>query len=571
MKAPLMSTAVCDFDIAIHVKPEFPWVQTIEATACSYLTARGFPPKLVEQTSGAIVEAAEQLIALCIERNAAIPFKVGFAWKDEVVQVNFVYDASIPLNPHQEPDYEVPSAEEDSEDTLEGLWLHIIKRTMDRVFFRIDGKRASLVMMRYCRAERQSRKLWVMGLAPKLRADLVIEHSSVKAGHLQVGDAIIHDTRTQKVFKLSPSDTFILNRLDGKNTLEDIYLDHAVERGPISPEHVKRLYETLEAAGMLAGASNGAGWRERWRRWLSPSFSIPHPDAAVAWVHRHVGFMFHPVGIVALVLIGLSGLIPLFMNKNAIVHIFQHNDNMLLQSTAMIAMAYLLLLAHAALHEFAHGVTCKHFGGRVYKLGIMRYMAMFIFFCDTTSAWTFPEKSQRIWVSLAGPLVSWAFFGVIAWCAGLTAASGSSWADFWMAITIMNAFGLAMNFNPLIRMDAYYMLIDWTGIPNLRKKSFNYLKAVLIGWIKRSHLSVKSSLSPHEKRIYVSYGVLSVFMSVFFILLPFWRLVNLWMTNRYFTVWGVMVSMVVALFVGGMVLKAHGMLYAARHREYKIL
>jgi putative peptide zinc metalloprotease protein len=444
-----MKSAVPEFDIVIIVRPEFPWVKTIEDTTRSYLTARAFPGKLIDQTGAAVVEAAEQLIALCTEQNASAPFEVGFAWKDELVQVYFIYDASIPLNPHQESDYEVPSAEADSEDTLEGLWLHIIKRTMDRVFFRIDGNRASLVMMRYCRPEQQARQLWVMGLTPKLRKDLLIEYQKDKANGRQQGNAIIYDTRSQKVLKLSPSDVFILSRLDGKNTLEDVYLEHSVELGPISPEHVKRLYETLEAADMLAGAYEGEQGKKRLRRWLSPTFSIPRPDAAVTWVYRHTRFMFHPLSIAVMILIGLSGLIPLFMNRNAIVHIFQHIDNLFLQNPAMIAIIYLGMLIHVVLHEFAHGVTCKHFGGLIRKLGIMWYMAMFIFFCDTTSAWTFPKKSHRIWVSLAGPLVSWTIFGITAWCAGITAASGSAWAALWIALTIMGAFGLLMNFNPL--------------------------------------------------------------------------------------------------------------------------
>jgi putative peptide zinc metalloprotease protein len=573
MSSPEVKGAASEFDIAIHVKPELPWLQSVEVVACSYLTVRAFPRKLIEQISEAIGEAAEQLTAVCIERDVVTPFEVGFAWQDEVLQVHFVYGASIPLNPHQELDYEVPSVgkDSDSDDTLAGLWLHIVKRTMDRVFFRVDGKRASLVMMKYCRAEWQSRQLWVMSLTPRLRADLAIEHQAVKAGLPQSGDSIIHDTRGQKVLKLSPSDTFILSRLDGKKTLEEIYLEHSVELGPISPEHVKRLYETLEAAGMLEGIFGEEQGKARWERWLSPTFSIPRPDAAVTWVYRHTRFMFHPLGVSALVLIGFSGLIPLFANRHAIASTFQHIDALFLQFPLMIVLAYFFMFVDVALHEFAHGATCKHFGGRIRKLGIMWYLAMFIFFCDTTSAWTFPKKSQRIWVSLAGPLVSWAFFGVTAWCAGLTAASGSPWAVLWIVLTFMYAFSLVMNFNPLIRMDAYYMLMDWTEIPNLQKKSFDYLKAVILGWARRPRTTAEPAPSAREKRIFVAYGVLSAIMSFVFIVLPFWRLADLWLAHRHFTVWGVMTLIVVALVIGGMLFNAHALIHAARHREYKIL
>jgi putative peptide zinc metalloprotease protein len=259
------------------------------------------------------------------------------------------------------------------------------------------------------------------------------------------------------------------------------------------------------------------------------------------------------------------------VNRHAVASIFQRIDALFLQFPLMIVLAYLLMFVDAALHEFAHGATCKHFGGRIRKLGVMWYMAMFIFFCDTTSSWTFPKKSQRLWVSLAGPLVSFAFFGITAWCTGMTAASGSPWTALWLSLTLMGAFGLVMNFNPLLRMDAYYMLVDWTGIPHLQKKSFAYLTAGILGWMKGQPSPAESAPSPREKRIYAVYGILSAFMSFFFILLPFWRLADLWIANRHFTIWGGMAFIVVALVIGGMLFKTYEILYAARHREYKIL
>jgi putative peptide zinc metalloprotease protein len=198
-------------------------------------------------------------------------------------------------------------------------------------------------------------------------------------------------------------------------------------------------------------------------------------------------------------------------------------------------------------------------------------MAMFIFFCDTTSAWTFPKKSQRVWVSLAGPLVSWAFFGVTAWCAGVTAATASPWAVLWILLTVMNGFGLAMNFNPLIRMDAYYMLIDWTGIPNLQKKAFDEIRTRMTGWMKKRRDTGKLWPTAQERRIFLIYGVLSAAMSFLFIILPFWQLAELWRVHRQFTVWGVMTLIAVALLIGNMLFKAHGLMHAARHKEYKIL
>jgi len=566
----MMKIDVSEFDVVLRVKPDLTWTGLIASTVRSYSKSRNYPSRLVDDLIAAVGEAIEQLISLCVGSNISTPFEVGFLWQDEAVQVHLVYDASIPLNPYKEPDYEVPSLGGHSDPSLEGLWLHLIKHTMDRVFFRLDGRKASLVMMKYYREERLARQLWFMGLMPALRADLLIEGLPEEAGQPKTGGAIIHDSRGRAVFRLSPSDLFIVSRLNGKNTLHDIYLEHTVEMGFVSPQQVKQIYERLEAAGMLEDKSGaGEGRRQRWQRWLSPVFSIPRADETVAWVHRHTRFMFHPVAVAILLLVGLSGVIPLYVNRKAIGALLPRLDSVF-TDPAMLAVVYAVVFGHVTLHEFAHGATCKHFGGRIGRLGVMWYMAMSIFFCDTTSAWTFPKKSQRIWVSLAGPLVSWALLGVMAWCSGMTAAAASPWALMWTALFIMNAFGLAMNLNPFIRMDAYYILEDWTGIPNLQKKAFDYLLTGITGWIKRNRSTFESSWAVREKRIFVVYGVLSAVVSFLFILLPFWRLANLWMTNRHLTVLGVLISIAVVLIIGNILFKAHGLMYAKRHRQYKI-
>lgn len=569
-----MKSVGSDFDIVLRVKPDLAWIRLVGSTVRSYLKARNYPPRLVNAMIAATGEATEQLISLCGDLGKTAPFEVGFLWRDGVAQVHLIYDGSIPLNPHKETDYEVPSSVEDVDETLEGLWLCIIKQTMDRVFFRHNGDRASLVLVKYHREEENAQRLWFMGLKPALRADLFIERPPQTAAGSHPGRAIIRDKLKRSALNLTPSDEFIVSRLNGKNSLHDIYLEHTVSRGFISPQSVRRIYERLEAGEMLEG-SLGADKLRRlaWQRWLSPVFSISHSDEIITWVHRHTRFMFNSIAVSLLVLIGLSGLIALFVNHQAIGAMLSRIDSLFSDPIIMVAV-YLILLGHVALHELAHGVACKHFGGRVGQLGVMWYMGMSVFFCDTTSAWTFPKKSQRIWVSLAGPLVSWASFGIIAWLATVSTAEGNPSAVMWIALTLMAGGGLAMNFNPFIRMDAYYMLVDWTGIPNLQKKAFDYMKGNIIGLMRRNRDAGRnpspSSPSRRERKILLIYGALSVAMSFFLILLPFWQLARLWMANRHVTFWGVMTAGAVALVIGRIIYKVHGFMHAARHREYTL-
>ena len=47
-------------------------------------------------------------------------------------------------------------------------------------------------------------------------------------------------------------------------------------------------------------------------------------------------------------------------------------------------------------HEFAHGLTCKHYGGEVHEVGFLLMFFMPCFYCNVSDAWLFREKSKRL-------------------------------------------------------------------------------------------------------------------------------------------------------------------------------
>jgi multidrug resistance efflux pump len=194
-----------------------------------------------------------------------------------------------------------------------------------------------------------------------------------------------------------------------------------------------------------------------------------------------------------------------------------------------LLLAWITVLSVTAVHELAHGVTCKRFGGQVNEIGFMLLYFQPAFYCNVSDAWLIPEKSKRLWITFAGAyseMLVWALASV-AWRLTET----DTWLNF-VALVIVATSGVRtlFNLNPLIKLDGYYLLSDCLEIPNLRQKSF----AALAGRA-RMFWSLSSDafrIRGREEWIYLGYGVLAGFYSTCLITLIAWKS-GTFLTTRY--------------------------------------
>jgi len=169
----------------------------------------------------------------------------------------------------------------------------------------------------------------------------------------------------------------------------------------------------------------------------------------------------------------------------------------------ILPVVFLVITAH----EFAHGLTCKHFGGEVHELGFFLIYFQPALYCNVSDAWLFPEKSKRLWVGFAGPyfeLFLWAL-ATITW----RVTDVETWVNY-VAFIVVTSSGIKtlFNFNPLIKLDGYYLLSDWLEIPNLRKKGF----ACLSDGIRKifgARVPRFEQMRLRERRICLLYGLVA--------------------------------------------------------------
>jgi putative peptide zinc metalloprotease protein len=121
-------------------------------------------------------------------------------------------------------------------------------------------------------------------------------------------------------------------------------------------------------------------------------------------------------------------------------------------------------------------------------------------FTDTSEMWT-AGKWRRAAVDIAGPWVNFLLSAVATLCIPLTSDPTVQNALFHFAV---GGFLIgALNLNPLIEYDGYYVLMDLLELPNLRTKALAFLGAFL--W--RQPLP---SATPGVRRLYYGYGALAL-------------------------------------------------------------
>ncbi len=180
------------------------------------------------------------------------------------------------------------------------------------------------------------------------------------------------------------------------------------------------------------------------------------------------------------------------------------------------------------LHENGHGLTCKRYGGEVHELGFMLIYFMPAFYANVSDAWTFESKAAKLWVTFAGAYVELIICSIATFVWYLS-APGYFTHD--LAFTFMLVAGLssiAINMNPLIKLDGYFALVDYLEIPSLGEDAASYLTALGRKYVFRMPVAIPN-YNTRMKRILFVYGVLSFFYKVLItliMLLFFYRIVS---------------------------------------------
>jgi len=146
-----------------------------------------------------------------------------------------------------------------------------------------------------------------------------------------------------------------------------------------------------------------------------------------------------------------------------------------------LALSWLAAALAVVVHEYAHALTCRHFGGRVPSLGVGLLFGLPMAYSDLTASHAFPERWKRIAVLLAGSAGTAAVLAAAAWCAYLAPPGGVLAGAMAVTLTWQALFGLVVNLLPFVKLDGYFILAELLSIDHLWDRSFRVLRARLAG------------------------------------------------------------------------------------------
>ena len=179
-----------------------------------------------------------------------------------------------------------------------------------------------------------------------------------------------------------------------------------------------------------------------------------------------------------------------------------------LATPRMLIVLWLAYPLVKALHEFAHALAVRAWGGEVREMGISLLLLMPVPYVDASSATGFRERHRRVLVSLMGILAetTLAALAALLW---LHVADGMVRDAAFAVMLIGGVSTVLFNGNPLMRFDAYHALADLIESPGLAARSNAYWR-----WLLRSRLLGVSdakppAAAPGERGWLVGYGLAS--------------------------------------------------------------
>lgn len=326
----------------------------------------------------------------------------------------------------------------------------------------------------------------VRHLRPRLREGVTTLHRRLR-GRSWV---LLYDPVAQRFHRMPARVYRVIELLDGKRNLDEIWAAACAEADAqsgvssvIGQQDLVQLMSQLYSNDLLQTqiSPDASEVFERYKKqrksklmqsWLNPiSLKIPlfYPDA---WFDKQAGLarLLFTWGVLLIwLVVVLPAALLAWQNWQPLTS--NLSDRVL--SSQNLVLLWFVYPVVKGIHEWAHGMAVKAWGGAVREMGVMLIVFAPVPYVDATSSYRFPSKWSRAVVAAAG-IMAELFIGAIAVYVWLTAEPGLATAVAYNVILIAGVSTLLVNGNPLMRYDGYFILCDLLETPNLSQRATQY-------------------------------------------------------------------------------------------------
>ncbi len=250
-------------------------------------------------------------------------------------------------------------------------------------------------------------------------------------------------------------------------------------------------------------------------------FRIPilYPDRLLDSILPRVQWAFRPI---IWWILGLNTLLALYLTSRQLDY-FLNTFVSYFTPVGLIYFSVAVILAKI-LHEFGHALAARQFGCSVRAMGVALLMFWPILYTDTTDSWRLRSGRQRALIGGAGMLVE---LGLASVCLLLWnfLPDGFLRTVLFMLSTSTWLMTLAVNLNPLMRFDGYYILSDLSGVENLQERSNSmgrwWLRERIFGYGRKAPEEGRRWLIPFSYavwiwRLFIFFGICYLIYTFFF-------------------------------------------------------
>jgi putative peptide zinc metalloprotease protein len=348
---------------------------------------------------------------------------------------------------------------------------------------------------------------------------------------------LLQDPASGRVHRFTPAARLILAAMDGRRTVNDLWLIAQRRLGDEAPTQD----EIIQLLGQLHGSDllhtnvppdalelfergERVSAQKRRRSWANPmAVRIPLLDPGrfldrFVWLWRRI---WGPAGALLWLMVTLPALVLVQAHWPELTHDL---SDQVLQAHNLLVLA-LVFPVVKALHELGHATATRAGGGEVHDMGVMLLVLMPVPYVDASAATVMRSRWRRALVGAAGMLVE-LFVAALAFYLWLAVEPGLVRAVCFNTMIIAGFSTLVFNGNPLLRYDAYYILADLIEMPNLAQQATRYWGYLIERYVLRVPDADSPAQTTAERAWFGFYGIAS-------------------------TIYRTLVTVAIALFIGG--------------------